>query len=60
MRYEYRTLGLKSPTIVDLADPNWVAVHAAVPAEMFWDVIEHLREMGASEILVTPIESMIL
>jgi ATP phosphoribosyltransferase len=54
------TPGLKSPTIVDLADPNWVAVHAAVDAEMFWDVIERLRELGASEILVTPIESMIM
>ncbi len=54
------TPGLKSPTVVDLADPDWVAVHAAVRAEMFWDVIERLRELGASEILVTPIESMIM
>jgi ATP phosphoribosyltransferase len=54
------TPGLKSPTVVDLADPDWVAVHAAVQAEMFWDIIERLRELGASEILVTPIESMIM
>jgi ATP phosphoribosyltransferase len=54
------TPGLKSPTIVPLADPNLVAVHTAIPSEMFWDVIERLRELGASEILVTPIESMIL
>jgi ATP phosphoribosyltransferase len=52
--------GLKSPTVVDLADPNWVAIHAAVRAEQFWDTIEKLRELGASEILVTPIESMIM
>jgi ATP phosphoribosyltransferase len=52
--------GLKSPTIVDLADPDWVAVHTAVHAEQFWDIIERLRELGASEILVTPIESMIM
>lgn len=57
---ERATPGLKSPTIVDLADPEWVAVHAAVRAEMFWDIIERLRELGASEILVTPIESMIM
>ena len=57
---EQVTPGLKSPTIVDLADPDWVAVHAAVQVEMFWDVIERLRELGASEILVTPIESMIM
>jgi ATP phosphoribosyltransferase len=54
------TPGLKSPTILDLADPNLVAIHAAVDVETFWDVIEKLRELGASEILVTPIESMIL
>jgi ATP phosphoribosyltransferase len=52
--------GLKSPTVVDLADPDWVAVHAAIDAEKFWDIIERLRELGASEILVTPIESMIM
>jgi ATP phosphoribosyltransferase len=52
--------GLKSPTVVDLADPDWVAVHAAIDADRFWDIIERLRELGASEILVTPIESMIM
>lgn len=52
--------GLKSPTVVPLADSDWVAVHAAVDAERFWDIIERLRELGASEILVTPIESMIM
>jgi ATP phosphoribosyltransferase len=57
---ERTTPGLKSPTVVDLADPDWVAVHAAVDAERFWDIIEQLRELGASEILVTPIESMIM
>lgn len=54
------TPGMKSPTIVDLATPDWVAVHTAVQAEFFWDIIERLRELGASEILVTPIESMIM
>jgi ATP phosphoribosyltransferase len=54
------TPGLKSPTVVELADPGWVAIHTAVRAEQFWDIIERLREIGASEILVTPIESMIL
>jgi ATP phosphoribosyltransferase len=54
------TPGLKSPTVVELADPEWVGVHAAVDAERFWDIIERLRELGASEILVTPIESMVM
>lgn len=57
---EHAATGLKSPTVVNLADPDWVAVHAAVDAERFWDIIEQLRELGASEILVTPIESMIM
>lgn len=57
---EQTTTGLKSPTVVNLADPDWVAIHAAVDAERFWDIIEQLRELGASEILVTPIESMIM
>lgn len=52
--------GLKSPTIVGLADPEWVAVHTAISAERFWDIIEQLRDLGASEILVSPIESMIM
>ncbi len=52
--------GLKSPTVVELADPAWVAVHTAVKEATFWEVIEKLREAGAREILVTPIEKMIL
>jgi len=52
--------GMKSPTIVELADPNWVAVHTAVREEFFWEVIEKLRDAGASEILVSPIEKMIV
>lgn len=52
--------GMKSPTVVELADPNWVAVHTAVKEATFWEVIEKLREAGATEILVTPIEKMIV
>jgi len=59
-RVEEVAHGLKSPTVVELADPAWVAVHTAVREEFFWDVIERLREAGATEILVTPIEKMIL
>ncbi|PZR98100.1 MAG: ATP phosphoribosyltransferase [Chloroflexi bacterium] len=52
--------GMKSPTVVPLADPDWVAVHAAVREELFWDVIEALRSAGATEILVSPIEKLIM
>jgi len=50
--------GLRSPTVIPLAEPGWVAVHAALPEETFWDSIEALREAGASEILVTPVEKV--
>ncbi len=51
--------GLKEPTVVPLADPEWVAVHAAVEEETFWEVIEGLHKAGASEILVSPIEKLV-
>lgn len=52
--------GLKSPTIVPLADPGWVAVHTAIEEEVFWDSIERLRAAGASEILVSSLEKLLL
>ncbi|MEE2822366.1 MAG: ATP phosphoribosyltransferase [Acidobacteriota bacterium] len=51
--------GMKSPTVVPLADDEMVAIHTAVPEEFFWDVIEKLRKTGASDILVVPIEKMV-
>jgi ATP phosphoribosyltransferase len=51
--------GMKSPTVVPLAEEGMVAVHSAVPEEFFWDVIEKLRKTGASDILVVPIEKMV-
>ncbi len=48
--------GCKSPTIVPLADPGFIAVHAMVLEETFWEVVEKLRDRGASDILVTPVE----
>ncbi len=52
--------GLKEPTVVPLTDPEWVAVHAAVQEETFWEVMEALHEAGASEILVAPIEKLVM
>jgi len=51
--------GLKEPTVIPLADPEWVAVHAAVQEDTFWEVIEGLHRAGASEILVAPIEKLV-
>ncbi len=52
--------GLKAPTIVPLADPGWVAVHTAIEEEAFWESIERLRSAGASEILVSSLEKLLL
>ena len=48
--------GCKSPTIVPLADSGFIAVHAMVIEETFWEVVEKLRDSGASDILVPPVE----
>jgi len=52
--------GLKSPTIIPLADPGWVAVHTAIEEEVFWESIERLRAAGATEILVSSLEKLML
>ena len=52
--------GLKSPTVIPIATPGWVAVHTVVKEEVFWDIMEQLREAGAGEILVVPIEKILL
>ena len=52
--------GLKSPTIIPLADEDWCSVHTVLDQKRFWKIIGKLKEMGAQGILVTPIEKMIL
>ncbi len=52
--------GLKSPTIIPLADDEWCCVHTVLDQRRFWEIIGKLKEMGAQGILVTPIEKMIL
>ena len=52
--------GLKSPTIIPLADSEWCSVHTVLDQKRFWEIIGKLKEMGAQGILVTPIEKMIL
>lgn len=52
--------GLKSPTIIPLADEEWCCVHTVLDQKRFWEIIGKLKEMGAQGILVTPIEKMIL
>ncbi len=52
--------GLKSPTVIPLADEEWCSVHTVLDEKRFWEIIGQLKELGAQGILVTPIEKMIL
>jgi ATP phosphoribosyltransferase len=52
--------GLKSPTIIPLADDDWCSVHTVLDERRFWEIIGRLKELGAQGILVTPIEKMVL
>ena len=52
--------GMKSPTILPLADKNWSSLHSVVNENDFWNIISKLKELGAQGILVVPIEKMIL
>jgi len=52
--------GMKSPTIVPLAEEGWSAVHSVIGEERFWDIIDQLKDAGAQGLLVIPIEKMVL
>lgn len=52
--------GMKSPTVLPLAESGWSSVHSVVQEDTFWEIIEKLRAAGAQGILVVPIEKMIV
>ncbi|NLA48265.1 MAG: ATP phosphoribosyltransferase [Bacteroidales bacterium] len=52
--------GIKSPTILPLAEKGWCSLHSVVREDDFWERIDQLRKAGAEGILVIPIEKMIL
>ncbi len=52
--------GMRSPTILPLAERGWSSVHSVIPKDKFWDVIDALKEAGAQGILVCPIEKMVV
>lgn len=52
--------GMKSPTILPLAEPGWSSVHSVINESDFWNVIEKLKDNGAEGILIIPIEKMII
>jgi ATP phosphoribosyltransferase len=52
--------GMKSPTILPLAEEGWSSLHSVVKEDEFWDVIDKLKAFGAQGILVVPIEKMVV
>ena len=52
--------GIKSPTVMPLAQEGWCSVHTVLDEKRFWEIIGKLKALGAEGILVLPIEKMIL
>jgi ATP phosphoribosyltransferase len=52
--------GLKSPTISPLATKGWLSVQTVIKEDIFWETIEKLKQIGASGIIVLPIEKIII
>lgn len=52
--------GMRSPTVLPLAEEGWSSVHTVIKKDTFWEVIDELKLAGAEGILVCPIEKMVL
>jgi ATP phosphoribosyltransferase len=52
--------GIKSPTVMPLAEEGWCSVHTVLDQKRFWEIIGKLKDLGAQGILVIPIEKMIV
>jgi len=52
--------GMKSPTVLPLAESGWSSVHSVLNEDEFWEKIEQLKAAGAQGILVVPIEKMVI
>lgn len=52
--------GMRSPTVLPLAEEGWSSVHTVINEERFWEVLDELRNYGAEGILVAPIEKMVI
>lgn len=51
---------LKSPTVLPLVEPGWSSLHSVISEDDFWSVINELKELGAEDILVVPIDKMVV
>jgi ATP phosphoribosyltransferase len=52
--------GMRSPTVLPLAEKGWSSIHTVIEKNKFWEVIDELQTLGAEGILVAPIEKMVL
>ncbi len=52
--------GMRSPTVLPLAEEGWSSVHSVIQKNDFWEIIDELKAKGAEGILVCPIEKMVL
>ncbi|NJB86721.1 ATP phosphoribosyltransferase [Lewinella marina] len=52
--------GMRSPTVLPLAEEGWSSVHTVISEDRFWDIIDRLRDAGAEGILIVPIAKMIV
>jgi len=52
--------GMRSPTVLPLAEKGWSSIHTVIEKNKFWEVIDELKELGAEGILVAPIEKMVI
>lgn len=52
--------GMRSPTVLPLAEEGWSSVHTVISKNEFWEIIDELKENGAEGILVCPIEKMVI
>lgn len=52
--------GMRSPTVLPLAEKGWSSIHTVIQENRFWEIIHELKELGAEGILVAPIEKMVL
>lgn len=51
---------LKSPTVIPLAEEGWSSIHSVIDEDRFWEVIDELKEKGAQDILIIPIDKMVI
>lgn len=52
--------GMRSPTILPLAEEGWSSIHTVLGKDKIWEIIDELKSLGAEGILVCPIEKMVL